>query len=639
MKPASRNTRAQMHWRDGQRAAQAQQWAAASLAFERATSLAPTDSMAWLQLARAQFKCARVAEAQRAAEKSFALDRSNALACRLAAECLLQQHRHGEAVALFAALDAAAPRDHDLLAAQGNALFMARRPQEAIDIFFQALAKKIDSPLVHYRMGLAFKDLGMARESGECFRTAISLDRGSVRALALSLLVHESRQACDWSELDADSAALLEALERSDDATGQLLSPFALLAIDATPAQQRRIGELRTRGLAGGVKALPAPGARRPGPIRVGYLSADFSQHATAVLMAEQLERRNTERFETFLYSHSVEDGSPIQRRVRAACEHYLDVTHLSNAEVAQRLRDDGIDIAIDLKGHTRDSRFEILAHRPAPVAAAWLGYPATTGADFIDYLIGDPVVTPLDHAAHYSERIAQMPLTYQPNDRRRPLPEAPPRASLGLPDEAVVLCCFNQTYKISPAMLDAWSAILHGAPATVLWMLAWNGHAEANLLRELAARGVARERVFFAPKLSLDKHLARLRAADLFLDTWPCNAHTTASEALWAGVPVLTVPGPTFASRVAASLVNACGLPDLACVSAEAYVQTAIGLAQERELLQGLKSHLDVHRLALPLFDSERFARDFEALLARMHERAQQGLPPDHLLAPESLQ
>jgi predicted O-linked N-acetylglucosamine transferase (SPINDLY family) len=637
MKAASQHSRAQQHWRDGQRAAQAQQWPAASKAFERATALAPGDSMAWLQLARAQFKCGRIAQARGSAERSFALDRGNALACRLAAECLVQQHRYDDAVATFAALDASVPRDHDLLAAEGNALFMARRPQQAIEVFFRALAHRIDSPLVHYRMGLAFKDLGLARESSECFRTAISLDRGSVRALALSLLVHESRQACDWSQLQTDSAALLDALEHSDDVIGQLLSPFALLAIDATPAQQRRIGALRTRGLVAGVEPLPARGPRRPGPIRIGYLSADFSQHATAVLMAEMLERRDRTRFETFLYSHSVEDGSPIQQRVRAACEHYLDVTHLGNAEVARRMRDDGIDVAIDLKGHTRDSRFEILAWRPAPVAVAWLGYPATTGADFIDYLIGDAVVTPLAHAQNYSEHIAQLPLCYQPNDRQRPLPDAPTRASLGLPEEAVVLCCFNQTYKISPAMLDAWAAILHGAPDAVLWMLAWNEHAQSNLRAELGARGVEPERVFFAPKLSLDRHLARLRVADMFLDTWPCNAHTTASEALWAGVPVLTVPGPTFASRVAASLVTACGLPDLACESAEAYVRMAIGLAQERSVLAGLKDHLETHRMALPLFDSERFARAFEALVARMHERAEAGLPPAALPAEES--
>ncbi|MFZ2991218.1 MAG: hypothetical protein WA086_24725, partial [Ideonella sp.] len=379
---------------------------------------------------------------------------------------------------------------------------------------------------------------------------------------------------------------------------------------------------------------LPPAGPRRPGPIRLGYLSCDFHQHATSVLMAELLERRDRQRFEVTLYSHSQNDDSAITRRVRAACEHFVDVTELPNNEIAQRMRADGIDIAIDLKGHTRGSRFELLAHRPAPVQVAYLGYPATTGADFIDYMIGDAVVTPLDHADRYSEHIAQLLNSYQPNDRQRALPPCPSRAALGLPADAVVLCCFNQVYKMSPHMLDLWAAILAQAPRAVLWMLAWNPHGQANLSRELAARGVGADRLFWAPKLNLAEHLARLRAADLFLDTWPCNAHTTASEALWAGVPVLTVPGPTFASRVAASLVHACGLPDLACADEAAYVALAAALANEPELLHGLKAHLETQRMQLPLFDTDRYARNYEALLLRMFERQQAGLPPVALAA-----
>jgi predicted O-linked N-acetylglucosamine transferase (SPINDLY family) len=297
-------------------------------------------------------------------------------------------------------------------------------------------------------------------------------------------------------------------------------------------------------------------------------------------------------------------------------------------------IADAGVDIAIDLKGHTRGSRFELLAFRPARVSAAFLGYPATTGADFIDYMIGDPVVMPISQAANYTEHIAQLPTSYQPNDRRRALPAPTPRAQLGLPEEAVVLCCFNQTYKISPHMLDLWARILQGAPNTVLWMLAWNPHAQANLSRELAARGIGPERIFWGDKVPLHKHIARLRAADLFLDTWPCNAHTTASEALWAGVPVLTVPGPTFASRVAASLVTACGLGDFAAPDEESYVALATALAAEPATLIGIRQHLENQRMRLPLFDTDTYARDYEALLRRMFDRAQAGLPPDHLLA-----
>jgi len=226
------------------------------------------------------------------------------------------------------------------------------------------------------------------------------------------------------------------------------------------------------------------------------------------------------------------------------------------------------------------------------------------------------------------------MPHSYQPNDRHRALPPAPSRASLGLPEDAVVLCCFNQTYKISPHMLDLWACILAGAPQAVLWMLAWNPHAQANLQAELTQRGVAPERVVWGAKLELADHIARLRVADLFLDTWPCNAHTTASEALWAGVPVLTVPGPTFASRVAASLVNACGLPDLAATDEASYVTLATALAHDPDMLAGLKQHLEQHRMVLPLFDTDGYTRDYEALLQRMFERQQAGLPPTALLA-----
>jgi len=267
-------------------------------------------------------------------------------------------------------------------------------------------------------------------------------------------------------------------------------------------------------------------------------------------------------------------------------------------------------------------------------VQVAYLGFPGTTGAEFIDYLVGDPVVTPLAHAANYSERIAQLPNSYQPNDRQRPLPPAPTRAEVGLPDDAVVLCCFNQAYKVSPNLVDLWAQILRQAPRAVLWMLSWNPHAEAQLRHELQARGVAAERLFFAPKLGLEGHLARLRCADLFLDTWPCNAHTTASEALWAGVPVLTVPGETFASRVAASLVHACGLPDLACADEAGYVELGAALANEPAVLARIKAELDTHRLTLPLFDTDRYAQDYEALLQRMFDRQQAGLPPQPLAA-----
>jgi predicted O-linked N-acetylglucosamine transferase (SPINDLY family) len=626
--------RAEAHRQAGLHAQRAQRWDAAAQEFERATDLAPADALMWINLARSRMALGQHVAALEAAQRACELDRGSVVACRIAAELALQMARPADALRTLEALSEDAPRDHDFYNAYGNALFQTRHPRQAVDAYFKALTLKVDSALVHYRLGLCFMDMAMDLEAAECFRTAISLDDGATRALALSLVVQENRQACNWGNDAADTRALLEAVDRDDPETARLLLPFALISIESTPQQQRRLGERRVAGLTSAIVPLPAPGPRRPGRIRVGYLSSDFYHHATAVLMTELLERRDTTCFETFLYSHSRDDDSEIGRRVRAACEHFVDVRDTGNCAVANRIRADDIDILIDLKGHTRDSRMDLMAYRPAPVQACYLGYPATTGAPFIDYFIGDRVTTPLAHATHYTEHIAQLDGCYQPNDAARPLPPCPPRSQLGLPDDAVVLCCFNQTYKLSPHMLDLWSRILADAPRTVLWMLAWNPHAKANLLSELAARGVAPERVFFAAKLDLAGHIARLRAADLFLDTWPCNAHTTASEALWAGVPVLTVPGPTFASRVAASLVTACGLADLACRSEADYVELATALANEPETLQGIKAHLDVHRRTLPLFDAERLARDMDALLTRMHERHLAGLAPQALAA-----
>ena len=626
--------RAESHRQAGVLAHRAKRWDAAVQEFERATELAPADALMWINLARSRMALAQHVPALEAAQRACELDPASPLACRIAAELALQMARPADALRVLEALSEDAPRDHDYYNALGNALFQTRNPRKAVDAYFQALTLKVDSALVHYRLGLCFMDLAMDLEAAQCFRTAISLDDGSTRALALSLVVQTNRQACEWQQDADDTHALLEAVDRDDPETARLLLPFALISIESTPGQQRRLAERRVAGLTGHIVPLPEPGPRRPGRIRVGYLSSDFYHHATAVLMTELLERRDTSRFETFLYSHSRDDDTEITRRVRAACEHFVDIRDTGNCAVANRIREDGIDILIDLKGHTRDSRMELMSYRPAPVQAAYLGYPATTGAPFIDYLIGDRVTTPLAHAANYTEQIAQLEGCYQPNDAARPLPPCPSRASLGLPDDAVVLCCFNQTYKLSPNMLDLWSRILADAPRTVLWMLAWNPHAKQNLLRELAVRGVAPERVFFADKLDLASHLARLRTADLFLDTWPCNAHTTASEALWAGVPVLTVPGPTFASRVAASLVTACGLGDLACKSEDDYVELATALANEPDTLHGIKAHLDANRFSLPLFDAERLARDMDALLTRMHERHLAGLAPQALPA-----
>jgi predicted O-linked N-acetylglucosamine transferase (SPINDLY family) len=301
---------------------------------------------------------------------------------------------------------------------------------------------------------------------------------------------------------------------------------------------------------------------------------------------------------------------------------------------MAAAIRERDIDILVDVKGATYGSVMQVMAHRPAPLQVNWLGFPGTSGADYIDYLIGDAIVTPLQHAAHFSERIAQMPLCYQPNDSCRALPQPQPRTAWGLPEHALVLCGFHQSYKISREVFDSWCRLLHALPDAVLWLLCWNANVQAALTSAAAARGIDPARLVFAPRLPADQHLSRLAAADLYLDTWPCNAHTTASEALWAGVPPVTLIGVTFAQRVAASLLYASGLPELVCTDVAHYEQTVLQLAAQPARRRALRERLVAQRRGHPLFDGVRFARDIEALYERMWARAVAGLPPEQLAA-----
>jgi predicted O-linked N-acetylglucosamine transferase (SPINDLY family) len=380
---------------------------------------------------------------------------------------------------------------------------------------------------------------------------------------------------------------------------------------------------------------LPRRAAKaHAGRLRIGYLSADFHQHATSQLAVQMFESHDRHRFEVTLLSAGVDDGTALRRRIENAAEHFVDLHGRTTGDMAAAIRERQIDILVDVKGATYGSVMQVMALRAAPVQVNWLGFPGTSGADYIDYLVGDPVLTPLDHATHFSEKLAQMPHCYQPNDSQRARPLATRRADWGLPDHALVLCGFHQSYKISQAVFDTWCRILHALPQSVLWLLRWNANVQAALLAAAAQRGIAAERIVFAPVLPADQHLTRLTCADLFLDAWPCNAHTTASEALWAGVPPVTVVGAAFAQRVAASLLHCAGLDELICCDPEQYERVVVQLAGDRARRQDLRERLVAQRDTHPLFDGRRFARDIEALFARMWARATAGLPPDHLPA-----
>lgn len=451
----------------------------------------------------------------------------------------------------------------------------------------------------------------------------------------LGALVFNQRHLCDWRHWSERQSALVERIRHSDQSVA---SPFSALSIPGlTPADLLKVARLSAAEYAPWTARAHELYAARPKPpdsrrLRLGYLSADFQEHATAYLTASMFERHDRERFEVFAYSSEPDDGGPMRQRLREAFEHFADIHPLTHLDAAQRIRDDGIDILIDLKGYTKNARIEILALRPSPLQVTWLGFPGSLGASFIDYMIADPIVAPPDQAPHYDEALAYLPDAYAPVDERRQVAVRPTRAAAELPETGFVFCCFNDPYKITPEVFDRWCHLLKAMPDALLWLYAKNEAVIDNLTREAVERGIAPNRLVFARKKPQPEHLARIALADLFLDTQPVSAHTTASDALWMGVPVLTCLGETFAARVAASLLTAAGLPDLITDNLDDYQALALWLASHPEELVAIKQRLIAAHGSAVFFDTRRFTRNLEALYRRMWERHQQGLSPAQL-------
>jgi predicted O-linked N-acetylglucosamine transferase (SPINDLY family) len=531
--------------------------------------------------------------------------------------------RSDEATATFehaVKLRPAAPEPHNNL---GIALLARGQATEAVTAFQHALSLKPDYAEAFYNLGNAWRELGKPEGAIAAYGQALRLRPDD--ADALSQLVYQRWRACDWSAHDADQARLLDLVRQ-----GARIPPFVLIAANASPAEQlacaRRWVEPFGRAVP---RPLPPHPSDRHDRIRLGYLSADFHQHATAHLAAELFERHDRARFEVFAYSYGPDDASAMRRRLAGAFDRFVDIRPLSHAQAAHRIRADAVDILIDLKGHTLDARTAMLAARPAPVQVNYLGYPGTMGAAFIDYVIVDRIVAPPEHQAYFTEKLVTLPGCYQPNGARRASAATPSRRGCGLPADAFVFCCFNNTYKITPAFFAVWMRLLKRMPGSVLWLLESNALARHNLRREAEQRGIAPDRLVFAPIQPVAEHLARHRLADLFLDTLPCNAHTTASDALWSGVPVLTCAGATFAGRVAASAVAAVGLPELIAPSLEAYERLALDLARTPARLRDLRERLERNRAAAPLFDVAAYARHLEGAYARMWETWRAGQAP----------
>ncbi len=497
----------------------------------------------------------------------------------------------------------------------------------AIQAFEHAIKLDPTSAQAHYNLAITLKSIDRYDEADVVFQKCIECapDAFVNRFEYLNLLHFQ----CDWSGVDEEGRYCLENFR----AKPMHVAPFQLISIWSTRADQLQAAQRYIKPLAVPEQMRFKTYRSRLGAgqrIRLGFLSCDFFEHATAMLICEVLEKLDRTRFEVFGYCFSPEDGSAMRQRMLKAFEHVRMIAPMPHRDAAAAINDDALDILIDLKGYTRDGRPEILSYRPAPIQVNYLGYPATMGTDVIDYIVADAIVTPMEHQPDYSEKIVQLPNSYQPNDRQRKIFDGPiSRADCGLPEDAFVFCSFNNSYKLNPTMFDVWMHLLRKVPGSVLWLLVPNETCANNLRRAAEIRSIDPGRLVFAKRMAIEKHLARHRLADLFLDALPCNAHTTASDALWAGLPVLTCLGETFSGRVAGSLLNAMGVPELITADLDAYTALALELARDRDKLDQIRRKIVSLRDTAPIFDSSRYTRNLEAAFEKMVDIMRSGEAP----------
>jgi protein O-GlcNAc transferase len=591
----------------------------------------PTNAQAHCYRGYALNKTRKYQEAIESFDRALAIqpDFSDALLNR--GNSLQNLKRYAEALAAYDKALALKPDLAEAWLGRGNVFFGLKCYDEALATYDKALALKSDLAEAWHGRGNVFSDLKCYDEAFAAYDKAFSLKPELVGAEGARL--HAKMHLCDWSNFDAECDHIIASVR--DGKSGTL--PFTLLAIPSSSDDQLQCAKSWI--------AKRNPPSKKPGwrgehdrhaRIRIAYVSADFRQHAMSYLMAGMFECHDKSRFDVSAISLGPDDNSEMRQRLNASFERFIDAKTYSDDQIANLVESLEIDILIDLTGFTADSRLGIFARRPAPIQVNYLGYPGTIGANYIDYIIADQTVIPDESRKFYSEKIVLLTNTYQVNDRNRVVSDKKfTRANSGLPPQGFVFCCFNNNYKITPCAFDCWTRILKQVEGSVLWLLEANASAVSNLRKEVMARGVSSERLVFAKHMPSPEHLARHKLADLFLDTLPYNAHTTASDALWGGLPVLTQIGETFAGRVAASLLNAIHLPELITTTARAYEQMAIDLATHPEKLVAIKHKLAENRLTTPLFDTNLFTKHIEAAYSAMYERYQAELSPEHIVIP----
>jgi protein O-GlcNAc transferase len=606
-------------------------------AYDKAISLKPNLAEAWLGRGEVLIDLRRSDEALAAYDRALSLKPDLAEAWLSRGNVLADLSRYDEAFAAYDQVLSLKPGLAEAWLGRGNALADLHRYDGAFGAYDKAVSLKPELAEAWLGRGNALVDLKRYDEAVPAYDKAYALkpDLTGVEGARMHCRMH----LCDWRDFETERDRLVQSV-RSGKANS---SPFPFLAIPSSAEDQLDCARLWVKN------RYPASNERHGqrgryahDRIRLAYLSTDFRQHPTSYLAAGLFEHHDRSRFEITAISLERGNDSGLRGRLQAAFERFIDVDAHSDDQIAGLIASLEIDILIDLNGHTKGARTKVLARRPAPIQVNYLGYPGTMGADYIDYMIADRRVVPETHEAFYSEKMVLLPNTYQVNDADRgvvgkALDKTLERSELGLPPSGFVFCCFNNGFKLTPDVFDGWMRILKQVDGSVLWLFEDIPTVAINLRKEAVARGVSPERLVFAKRVSQADHMARHGAADLFLDTLPYNAHTTASDALWAGVPVLTRSGETFAGRVAASLLTAIRLPELIAATPEQFESMAIELARRPEALAAIKAKLAQHRSTQPLFDTKSYTRHIESAYAMMVERHQKGLPPDHIQIPQS--
>jgi protein O-GlcNAc transferase len=636
------------------------QFADALACFDQALTIKPgfVEAMAARGTTLSNF--GRHSEALAAYDGVIAASPNHAQAWNNRGNTLLVLGREQEAVVSYDEALRLLPHYTDAWRNRGTALLQSGRPEEALASFEKAVQLKPDFAVAWEDCATTLTRLGRREEAIAAYDKALALNpdnpdllynRGNTHAIlsqydeairdceavlarapdypyARGVLIHSKLQSCNWRGLETEIWNISMALA----AGKRVVSPFNLKALSDSPAEHLHVAQVwATHELPRAPKPLAQGPRDSHDRIRLAYVSGDFNSSAVATLMAGVFEHHNRNTFETIAVSFGPAHRTPARLRLESAFERFIDMRGRTDHEIANLLRDMEADIAVDLMGYTGECRSAIFARRPAPVQVNYLGFPGTMGAPFMDYIIADPIVVPEEQQRHYAERVVYLPHCYLPADRTRAVAQTiPSRAQAGLPELGFVFVSFNNSYKFNPVMFGVWMRLLRAVEGSVLWLPENNAEARRNLTREAEARGVAGTRIVFAPPIpDPGEHLARLSLADLFLDTLPYNAHTTTSDALWAGVPVLTLMGNSFAGRVAASALKAIGLPELIAQTPAEYEAMALRLARDPAALGQLRAKLGGNRLTAPLFDTARFTRDLETAFTSMWARHRRGERP----------